>query len=405
MLLKLAWRNIWRNRRRTIISLLALSLGVTAIISIHSFREVVNEEMIENLTRGLVGHVQVHGLGYQASPEIANVVPNATAVEDKLIASVPGAHAEKRVLGAGLAGAGEASSAVMVMGIEPDVPDARQLLAIEKGRALAASPKREVVIGSGLARELDVGPGGELVLVAQAADGSLANDRFTVVGTADAGSYEANATAVFLELSEAQSFFALDHGVHQIIVRLPLDGEDLRQPVSLMRSALDGDALEVMPWTEILPELKSAMDAKRKNQRIIDLIVFLIVSLGVLNTMTMSTFERTREFGVMASLGTRRGRILGMVLLETLLLGAIGFTLGLALAYAILHGIGTVNLGGLSGGSDMLGARMPEVLALHVHAPSVIGAAVTTLLTMLAGGLLPALRASRLKPIEATRYV
>jgi len=226
-----------------------------------------------------------------------------------------------------------------------------------------------------------------------------------VVGTADAGSYEANATAVFLELSEAQSFFALDHGVHQIIVRLPLDGEDLRQPVSLMRSALDGDALEVMPWTEILPELKSAMDAKRKNQRIIDLIVFLIVSLGVLNTMTMSTFERTREFGVMASLGTRRGRILGMVLLETLLLGAIGFTLGLALAYAILHGIGTVNLGGLSGGSDMLGARMPEVLALHVHAPSVIGAAVTTLLTMLAGGLLPALRASRLKPIEATRYV
>ncbi|HZO17157.1 MAG TPA: ABC transporter permease, partial [Polyangiaceae bacterium] len=190
MLLKLAWRNIWRNRRRTIISLLALSLGVTAIISIHSFREVVNEEMIENLTRGLVGHVQVHGLGYQASPEIANVVPNATAVEDKLIASVPGAHAEKRVLGAGLAGAGEASSAVMVMGIEPDVPDARQLLAIEKGRALAASPKREVVIGSGLARELDVGPGGELVLVAQAADGSLANDRFTVVGTADAGSYE-----------------------------------------------------------------------------------------------------------------------------------------------------------------------------------------------------------------------
>jgi ABC-type lipoprotein release transport system permease subunit len=256
-----------------------------------------------------------------------------------------------------------------------------------------------------LANELGLAPGGELVLVGQAADGSLANDRFTVVGIADTGSSEANATTVLLQLADAQSFFGLGESVHQVIVRLPTEEEDLSRPVSLLRGALDLSALEVLPWTEILPELKTAMDDKRKNQGLISAIVFLIVALGILNTMTMSTFERTREFGVLASLGTRRRRILAMVVLEALLQGLIGFGAGLALAWALLHAIGTANFSGLTGGSDVLGAPMPGVLRLVIDPGSVISAGVTTVLTMLAGGLLPAIRASRLRPVEATRYV
>jgi ABC-type antimicrobial peptide transport system permease subunit len=121
--------------------------------------------------------------------------------------------------------------------------------------------------------------------------------------------------------------------------------------------------------------------------------------------MTMATFERTREFGVMASLGTRRRRLLMMVLLEAVLQGVIGFFIGLALAWALLHGVGTADLSGLTGGSDVLGTRLPDVLRLSVHPSSVPAAGIATVLTMLAGGLLPAIRASRFKPVEATRYV
>lgn len=406
MVLKLAARNIWRNKRRTILSVLALSLGVTAIVALHSFREVANEEMIRGVTSGLVGHAQVHGRGYQEAPEIGNVVSDAVAVEAKLRGALPGAETERRVLGAGLAGAGEAAAPVMVMGIEPRNPAVRALLTIESGRGLAGGPANEVVIGSSLARELGLPPGGELVLVGQAADGSLANDRYRVVGTADAGSAEANETAVFLHLADAQSFFALGEGVHQVIVRLPTDEDDLSHPLSLLRGAVDLSALEVMAWNEILPELKGAIDAKTRNSRLINVIVFLIVSLGVLNTMTMSTFERTREFGVMASLGTRRRRILGMVLLEALLQGLIGFVAGVALAWGLLHGIGTADLSWLGAGDlDMLGARLPASLPLSVQPGPVAAAALTALLTMLAGGLVPAIRASRLKPVEAARYV
>lgn len=405
MLVKIAWRNIWRNRRRTIITLLALGLGVMAIVTLHSVREGAHEEMIQGVTKGLVGHIQVHGSGYQQSPDINTVVAETESVEKKIAVALPGAEVEARVIGAGLAGSGDITSPVVVMGVDVANPSTRSLLAIEKGRAFGTSAAHEAVLGTGLASELGVEPGGELVLIGQAVDGSLANDLFTVVGTVDVGSSEANASTVFLELTDAQTLFALGKSVHQIIVRLPHYQQDLGPEVSALRGTLDQAKLEVVPWNEILPELKGAMDAKAKNSRLIDLIVFLIVSLGVLNTTTMSTFERTREFGVLRSLGTRPRRILGMVVLETLLQGVIGFVAGLSLAWVLLHGIGTVDFSSIGGGVDVLGARLPDAMRLTVHTASVLSAALITVLTMLAGGLIPAIRASRLKPVEAMRYV
>jgi putative ABC transport system permease protein len=405
MLLRLAWRNLWRNQRRTTITVLALALGLMAIVTLDSFREVANEEMIRGVTRGLVGHAQVHGRGYQEAPDMTTVVTHAAAVEAKVASVLPEARTEKRVLGAGLAGSGDVSSPAMVLGIEVANPATRALLTLQQGRALGASTAHEAVIGTGLASELRLAPGGELVLVGQAADGSLANDRFAVVGTADAGSSEANATAVFLPLAEAQSFFALGESVHQVILRLPYDQQDLSQTVARLRGALNPTELEVLSWSEILPELVGVIEAKRKNSRLIGLVVVLIVALGVFNTMSMSTFERTREFGVLGSLGTRPRRILGMVVLEALLAGLMGLGIGLGLAWALLRGIGTADFSSLGGGVDVMGARLPEAVRLNVHPGSVVTAVAVTLLTLLVGGLIPAIRASRLKPVEATKYV
>lgn len=404
MLLKLAWRNIWRNRRRTLISVAALALGVTAIVSMHSIFEVSVTEMARGITTGLIGHAQVHGRGYQDSPEVTNVVSDPVAVEARLQQALPGTATERRVVGAGLAGSEDVSAAVMVLGIEAEKPGAQRLLAIEQGRGLDRAGLGEVVIGSGLARELKLGPGGEMILLGQAADGSTANDRYTVAGTADAGSSEANQTTVFMHVADAQSFFGLGGGVHQIIVRLPSDGEDLGRPVSILRGALDPASLEILPWTSILPELKGALDAKRKNMRLIDVIVFLIVSLGILNTMSMSTFERTREFGVMASLGTRPRRVLAMVVLEALMQGVIGLCIGVALSWAILHAVGVADFSSLTAGTDVLGARLPP-MRFSVAAGPVAEAALVTFATMIAGALAPAIRAARLRPVEATRYV
>ncbi len=401
MLLALAWRNIWRNTRRTLITVVALGLGVVGIVFLHSYRECTYGEMVRGITAGLVGHIQVHGKGYQEAPAVEVVVKDPVAVEARLTSALPFAKVERRVLGAGLAGAGEQSSPVMVVGMEPPKEAAGTLATVVTGRQLAGA--REVVLGKDLARDLGLEPGGELVLVGQAVDGSVANDRYTVVGTADSGSSEMNAGAVFMRLADAQAFFGLEDGVHQIIVRLPTDQEDLTPEVATLRAALDLATLEALSWAEMLPELRTTMAEKRSRQHLVDVIVFLIVALGVLNAMTMSTFERTHELGVMAALGTRRGRLLSLIMTEAFLQAVVGFAAGLAAATALLYGIGEVSLSGLSQ-QDMMGAKFPEKVVLGLRSMAVLSAAVTAFATALLGALVPAWRASRLEPVDAMRH-
>lgn len=398
MLLALAWRNVWRNARRSLITMVALAVGVAGIVALHSYRESAYGVIVRDITTRLVGHLQVHGRGYQEAPAIGTLVRDPVQVEAAVAGALPGALTERRVLGAGLAGAGERSAPVAVLGLPPGTS---ALYRLETG----AEPKdgREVLLGRDLARDLELGPGGEVVLVSQAVDGSVANDRYTVAGTFTSSSAELDATSVVMPLAAAQDFFGLGAGVHQLVVRLPEDREDVTPEVTALRSALDLQALEALSWGEMLPNFKDTMESKRKGQRVMDLIVFLIVGLGVFNAMTMSVFERTREFGVLGALGTRPRRLLAMVVLEALIQGLLAFTVGLTLAALLLFALGTVNLGSVMQG-DVMGVRMPTVLELKLLPGSIRSAAVTAFFTALVGAVLPALRAARLAPVEALRH-
>jgi ABC-type lipoprotein release transport system permease subunit len=307
------------------------------------------------------------------------------------------------VIGAGLAGSGETSSAVLVLGIQPG--RSQEIRRIVNGRELSADSRKNVVIGRGLADELGLKVGDEMVLVGQAVDGSVANDRYTVAGLATTDSSEMDAHGVFLSLPDAQEFFGLGDAVHQVVVRLPGDEqEDLNRPLSMLKGALDLASLEAMSWSQILPELKGMVESKRQGQQAVNFIVFLIVALGVLNTTSMAVFERTRELGVMASLGTRPRRLLAMIVTEATLQGLLSFALGVGAAWLVLHAVGTVDLTKLSN-ADMMGVRMPDAVQLHLQARSVAGAFTVALFTVVLGSLIPALRASRLKPVEAARFV
>jgi ABC-type lipoprotein release transport system permease subunit len=396
---RLAWRNLWRNTRRTLITLTAVSIGTAGIVGMTSYRESAYGGMMRSITEQLVGHLQVHGRGYQESPEISNVVPDPVAVETELKQKLPGMRAEQRVLGAGLGGGADSSSGVLITGIEPG---ATQMVTLKEGHLLGADAKHEAVIGTELADLLGLKVGGELVLVGQAADGSVANDKYTVVGLVDAGTTELNSTAVFLHLKDAQDFFGLGQGVHEIVLRLPTEEEDVSGPLAAARSALDLKTLEALSWNQLLPELKGTMDQKRQSQKSIDFIMFFIVALGVLNAMTMSTFERTREFGVMMAIGTRPGRIVRLVVTEALLQGVLGLAAGVALVAAVLAAVGTVHMSGFSG-TDVSGVRMPEAIHLKLAVSAVKSAAGTVLFCMLGAGLIPAIRASRLQAADAVR--
>lgn len=401
MLLRFAWRNVWRNRRRTLLTALALAFGVGAITYTHAMAEAMYGQMIELATRGFLGHLQIRGEGYLDDPRLTTVVPDPEAVEASLRTAVPGARAARRVAGFGLAGTESRSAGVMILGVEPSREGEAFLGAVE-GRALGDAPAREAQLGRKLAERLGARPGDDLVLVSEAADGSVANDRYRVVGLTEAGSAELADRGVFLHLADAQAFFVLGRAVHQVVVSVD-GGRDIPGAVRRLRAAA-GPGLEVLAWNEIMPEIERAIAADRQGTFFADLIVFLIVVLGIFNTMTMATFERTREFGVMASLGTTRGRVVGLVVAESLLLGAVGLVVGLAASAVLLHFFGRFDLSGMEG-LDIFGIRYPPEIRFGLERVGVASAALTALVTALFGGIFPAVRAARMRPIEATRSV
>ena len=405
MLLKMAWRNIWRKKKRSLITMTALAGGVLGIMFIHSFGEGVWGAVIKMTTSAFLGHMQVRGNGWEDEPAIYKTVPDPIAVEAALKQTLPDAATLPRVMGFGLAAGEELSTGVMIMGLDPARErGSSDLLAIQRGRDLGDVAAREIVVGEDLATQLELELDEELVLLGQAADGSMANDLYKVVGLADAGTQEMNGGAVFLHLADAQEFFALENGVHQILVNLDGNPEEVSGPLAALRGALDLKALEVLSWNEIAPELEAVVRQKRGGWKFFDFIVFFIVGLGVFNVMAMSTFERTRELGIMASLGTRRRRIVGLILTEAMLLGAVSLVVGIALALALLYGVGTVDLSAMAE-QDLMGFRFPSHIEARPTSAAFINATATVVLTTLAGAIWPAWKASRLKPVDAVRYV
>jgi ABC-type lipoprotein release transport system permease subunit len=359
--------------------------------------------MIDLATRGLLGHAQVHAKGFQAEPTLSLVVKDPRAVRATVERAHPGAVTLARVTGAGLAASESRSAGVMILGVEPAREAAHSaLLQIAVGRTLKDEPAREVVIGAKLARRLKVEPGGELILLSEAVDGSIANDVYKVVGlSTGGGTAETGGNAVFLHLADAQDFFGLGASVHQVVIGLPKGGNPKRVAAAL-RTALD-PSLEALAWQEMAPEAELGIEADRQGTYAMDVIVFLLVVLGMFNTMTMSTYERMFELGVMAALGTRPRRVLSLILLESALLGVIALALGVAVAIAVLAVIPAIDMGSAWGESDFAGVALPSVLQIEL-APLALGmAAMTVGVTCLVGGLYPAWRAARLQPVDAMR--
>lgn len=402
MLARMAWRNVWRNRRRTLIAVAALAIGTAALVFTHSFAETMYSTMIDLSTRGLLGQVQVHGKGYQDDPAVWTTVKDPGAVEATVARVLPGAETFERVSGFGLASAGERSAGVAIFGIDPAREAGHStVLQVVEGRAMSETPKHEAVVAQALAKRLHVKPGDELVLLSQAADGSLANDLYHVVGlSTGGGTAEAGDAVVFLSLGDAQDFFALGHGVHQVVLNLPKRA-DPKAAAAKLRAALGPD-LEALAWTEMVPEVERGIEADRQGTFMMDAIVFLLVVLGMTNAMTMATFERMFELGVLSALGTRPRQVLATIVLESLFLGLVSLASGLLLAAVVIAVLPPIQLGAM-GGLDFVGVSMPSVLKLELAPLALVMSAVTVASTCLLGGLLPAWRAARLAPVEAMR--
>ena len=407
---RIGWRNLGRNRKRTALTALGLAVGYFAVVFMVGWSEGIVAELIENSTSLVSGQIEIHHAEYRPERSLYDTIGGregadfeallrAIDADEAVTASAPRAYA------GGLISSGEATSAGMLLGVDParEIRLTRFLDPLVAGR-LPTAGRNELVVGEELARQLAVGVGDELVVVASGADGSMANDLYAVAGIYRTGLVEFDARTAVMPLTDLQTLVVLGPDrIHEIAVATA-DPSTAAATAARLSATLDADgrAVTVAPWTELNPVLREYAALADSVYWVFIAIIFAVASFGVANTMLMATFERRREFAVMLALGAAPRSIVGIVLYEALAIGAISLAAGAAITVppmAWFH-VAPPGLGWLYGDVTIYGALLTPSLRVGHNVPVWTWATVGLVLTALAAAFYPALRAARTPPAD-----
>ena len=407
ILLRLAWRNLWRHSRRTWLTASAIAFATTLLVFMITLQLGAYDMMIDVSVRVFTGQMQVQREGYQAKPQMRVTVPDAAALAARLRSATGLDSVTARAQGFALASSASRSYGVPVIGVEPAYEPQVSTLPhlIKEGRYLSADDAQEVVLGAALARNLKVAVGDELTLLGSGKDGSIAATIVPVVGIFESGNPELDRHLVQLPLRTFQDVFTMGNDAHAIVVSGP-GPETIAQTKAQVAAALTpGAGLAVLDWEQLIPGLRQLIQADMVQNWIIYIALIVIVTLSIMNTFLMSVLERTREFGIMLALGSSPLRIGVIVLLESVYLTLLGLGIGMLLGGGIavyLHIEGFT----FPGMEELYGQfGLPGVIHSKLSlAGFTLGPGVIFLFTVLAA-LYPALRIRKLQPVEAIHAV
>ena len=408
---RIGWRNLWRSKKRTAITASALALGFLSATVMVGLSEGIVAQMIENGTELVTGQLQIHHVEYKPERSLYSTIGgrDGTDVEAlvDLVAARPDVKgATPRVYGGGLVSSGSETNAGILMGVdldrEPQV--SRMLDGLTAGR-LPEPGRREVLLGSEMARQLNVEPGAELVLVAAAADGSLGNDLYTLSGIFHTGMAVLDAGYAILSIETLQDLLVLDHDrIHEVAASMtaPWDATDAAAALQITVSRQVPD-IEVEDWVSFRPDLAEYAQLAASANWIIIVVVFIMAIFGVANTMLMATFERRREFAVIRALGSARSGIIQTVLYEGIVLGVISLLAGAVITTPIMiwWSVSPPSLAALVGDFSMAGSVVQANLRVVLSWQTPIMSAAALFLTAILASLYPAIRSARVPPADA----
>jgi ABC-type lipoprotein release transport system permease subunit len=407
MYLQLAWRNIWRNPRRTIVILIAVIIGVWSMVLLGALMRGIAVGMVKNGIATLTGHVQIHHTGYRDDPAIENSIADTQAVERALIELLPpGAHWSGRVRVNAIVNNARHSSGVTLVGIDPTKEAKVSFIgtAISRGRYLGPNDSDGIIVGEALLEELETKIGRKLVLMSQDTDQAIASRAFRIVGAFKAEMESTEKQFVFVTLATAQKMLKLGAGISEISILLPQGYENL-EVYHHLKSALPPDKFEVHNWQELLPFQTAYLKILDGFMWFWFLIVFVAMGFGVVNTTLMAVFERMREFGLMKALGMKPWLILREVLVESFLLLICGMLIGNFFGFLSIYALSAsgIDLSALAAGAEYAG--MTRIIYPAVAIKDVMVANLTVLLLGLLVSLYPAIKASRFTPVQALTHI
>jgi ABC-type lipoprotein release transport system permease subunit len=412
-LVRIAWRNLWRGWRRSAIVLSAIAVGLTACLVLVGWSHGWVRQIADTAVSTKLALLAVHAAGYQADPEVERTLADGGRDLAAALERFAGAAVSPRVLGDALAQSPRQSARVSLVGVDPAREARVSVVArsFESGSFPEPTPPGVVralpgvAIGAALAENLRVKLGDKLVLHAPGESGLAA---FRVSGVFRTGSQGFDKTTVFLELGDAQRLLGLSDRVHELAIALD-DPRRLPELAAFAKSELPGvrpgESLEILTWREREPRLAAIIDLMTNTAWITYATLFAGMAFGIANALLMAVYERTREFGVLRSIGLPAVDLVWLVLIESLLLTLGGALLGVGIGALTVAAMGRsgVNLAVFAEGLSQLGAGStihPTLERGDFEWPLLLA-----FLTALVAAVWPALQAARLRPAEALRHV
>ena len=398
---RLAKRSIFRNTRRTLLTVLLISCSLAAILFTDAFVRGMVETMVKISTQTFLGEGQIHRVGFRAANDVDLYIEDTSTLYQQLNTTTEIEAFAPRVLMGAMTSSSENVASAIVYGVdaikEAQVSKLKQ--AMSQGNYLS-SIDGEIIIGEQLADLLEISLGDRLVVtVSEAHGGDLSQALFRVSGLFSFNERTMDIGMAFINLSQAQQLLNIT-GVHEIALRLQHLHQAEDDTLDFWQT-LNNETIETLNWQELVPQLSSMLAMTKYSTLIVSIIMYILVCLGLINTMFMSIFERQTEFGILLAIGTRPKQLFKQIMLEGFFIGLLSVTVGLLLAFLFCYWGSVVGIDYSE--LEMSGLTLNEPIYLILDASSFAIMGIATLAVTLAASLYPAFHAARLQPSFAMR--
>ncbi len=402
LMFKMAARNVFRQKRRSIYTALAMFGGFfLASISIGlgdgSYSMVIN-----GFTRSNMGHIQIHGKGYLDKPTLYNTITDYGEIGEKVM-EIDGIDGwTPRLYSGGLASVDNKTSGVQVVGIDPLRENRTMNFSgkVETGEMIADTASHNAMVGKGLAKTLEAKVGDSIVIVSQAADGSIANDIYRISGIIGSGNDLSDRATMYLHIEDAQELFVLYGQIHEMVIL----ADKVKKAVPLtkkVRAVIDTSKYSAKSWQVFAKSFYEAMTADKQGNIITQIVIAIIVAIGVLNTVLMSVLERTREYGVLKAIGTTPLQIFFLILFEVFVLAAASILIGAA--FGIIGNSILAKVGIDFGTEFSMGGFTMDKMVSEVSRDSLLLPTLMVFVTAMIVSIFPAVYAARTRPAKTMR--
>lgn len=405
-IIKIAWRNIWRNKRRSIITMAALLFSMALFVISLGFAEGGHTAVEDNIIDIHTAHIEVHKKGYLENPNIKSTIIESEKLtkiisDEKYIKGI-----SQRLKGQGLISTATKSGGVNIVGINPEEEAKVSVLSerIKEGSYASLRKKNSILVGKRLAEKLGVALGDKVVLMVQSRTGELKADALRVTGIFNFGLPEADKFMVFIGLPQAEELFEIRGEISEIAVKLT-NRYKLEEVAKSLRAKIDTIRFEVLTWKQVNPGLVQYIKIDDAGLWIMMIVVFIVIALGIFNTMLMSILERIHEIGIMLSMGVKRNQIVLIIVFESLFLALLSIIIGGVIGgatnyYFQIHGI---HLTGLREGFEQM--AVPPIIYAYFKMRHLYISGFSVIIVAVLSSIYPAIRAASLKPVDAIRHV